>query len=282
MSSTRQCPEKAYRNPEFLNSPDARVVRMLAEYMEPLSRFEQHGIENTIVFFGSARLRSSEDVQKEIRRESRGKRTPAKSRRLRQLMETLNMARYYDDAMELARLLAEWSESQPEGEPSYAICTGGAGGIMEAANRGAHEAGGPSVGLNISLPFEQKPNDYISDHLCFDFHYFFMRKLWFALPARALVAFPGGFGTFDELFEILTLVQTHKFDKHVPIVVYGTEFWDDIVDFKALARRGVISPSDLDLLHFSDTPQDALDFLVAQLTQEPPRRRGKGRRRRKR
>ena len=282
MPPTRQCPEKAYQNLEFLNSPDARVVRMLAEYLEPLSRFEQYGIKNTIVFFGSARLRPSEDVQKEIRRESRGKRTPAKSRRLRQLLETANMARYYDDAMELARLLAEWSESRPEGEPRYAICTGGAGGIMEAANRGAHAAGGQSVGLNISLPFEQMPNDYISDHLCLEFHYFFMRKLWFALPARALVAFPGGFGTLDEMFELLTLVQTHKLDKHVPIVIYGTEFWDDIVDFKALARRGVISPSDLDLVHFSDTPQHAAEFLTAELTQEPPHRRGRGRRKRRR
>jgi len=282
MPPTHQRPEKAYHNIEFLNSPDARVVRMLAEYIEPFGRFKQHGIENTIVFFGSARLRPSEDVQKQIRGESKGKRTPAKSRRLRQLMETMNMARYYDDAMELARLLMEWSQSQPEDEPRYTICTGGGAGIMEAANRGAQAAGAPSAGLNISLPFEQNPNEYISDDLCFEFHYFFMRKLWFALPARALVAFPGGFGTFDELFELLTLVQTHKFDKHVPIVIYGTEFWDDVVDFKALARRGVISPSDLDLLHFSDTPQEAADFLAAALTQEPPRRRGKGKRKRKR
>jgi len=270
----RQRPTKAYKNLDFLTSPDARVVRMLAEYLEPLHRLSEHGIDNTIVFFGSARLRSPEDVQKEIRRESRAKKTRIRSLRLRQLSESLNMARYYDAAMELARLLTEWSKSQPAGKPRYAICTGGSGGIMEAANRGALTAGGQSVGLNISLPFEQLPNPYISDELCFEFHYFFMRKLWFAMPARALAVFPGGFGTFDELFEILTLTQTGKLDKHVPIVMYGSEFWHEVLDVEALARHGMIHPSDVDLMHLSDSPQEAFEFLVNELSQDkPPHRR---------
>jgi len=278
----QQCPEKAYRDTEFLNSPEARVVRMLAEYLEPLRRFEQEGIGNTIVFFGSARLRPSKEVQAEIRRTSNGQSTPAQSRRLRELLEHANMARYYDDAVELARLLMQWSNSQPEGQTRYAICTGGSGGIMEAANRGAIKGGGPSVGLNISLPFEQLPNEYITEGLCFEFHYFFMRKLWFALPARALVAFPGGFGTFDELFEVLTLVQTGKLGKHVPIVIYGTEFWEEVIDFKALARRAVIGPRDLDLVHFSDEPSEAFEYLKTELTRPTrPRRRLQGKRKRK-
>ena len=283
MAVKRQCPKKAYKNLEFLTSPDARVVRMLAEYLEPFHRLSERGIENTIVFFGSARVRCPAEVQKDIRRESRSRKTPARARRLLQLSEQMHMARYYDDAMELARLLTEWSQSQPEGLPRYAICTGGSGGIMEAANRGAHSAGGPSVGLNISLPFEQLPNPYISDDLCFEFHYFFMRKLWFAMPARALAVFPGGFGTFDELFEILTLTQTGKLDKHVPIVMFGTEFWREVLDLEALARRGVIHRSDMDLIHFSDSPQEAFEFLVGEISQDkPPHRRRPALKRRKR
>ncbi len=278
MPCKRKCPEKAYKNLDFMNSPEARAVRILAEYLEPMKRFEEHQIENTIVFFGSARLRSSDEVQKDIRRASRAKKSPAKSRRMRQLMEQLNMARYYDDALELARRLAEWSNALPGDTCKYAICTGGGGGIMEAANRGAHLAGGKSIGLNISLPFEQMPNPYLSDDLCFEFHYFFMRKLWFAMPAKAMAVFPGGFGTFDELFELMTLVQTGKLGKHVPIVLYGREFWEDVLDIKALARRGLISPGDVDLLHMSDTPQDAFDFLTSEIQCERPPR-GKRRKR---
>ena len=272
MPAKCKCTEKAYKNLDFLTSPEARVVRMLAEYPEPLKRFEEEQIENTIVFFGSARLRSTEDVQKDMRRESRAKKSPAKTRRMQQLKEQLDMARYYDDAVELARMLAVWSNALPGNACHYAICTGGGGGIVEAANRGARLGGGRSIGLNISLPFEQTPNAYISDDLCFEFHYFFMRKLWFAMPAKAMAVFPGGFGTFDELFELLTLVQTGKLGKHVPIVLYGPEFWDDILDVKALARRGLINPGDVELVHKSDTPQDAFDFLTSEIRCERPPR----------
>ncbi len=274
MKNKKPRPVKAYRNAEFLSSPEARVVRILSEYLEPLKRFEEHRIENTIVFFGSARLRSSEDVLRDIRKESRGKKTKTKTARMRRLEEELLMSRYYDDAVELARRLAEWSNSLPGDACHYAICTGGSGGIMEAANRGATLGGGVSIGLNISLPREQEPNAYLTDGLCFEFHYFFMRKLWFALPAKGMAVFPGGFGTFDELFELLTLVQTGKLGKHVPIVLYGSEFWEEVLDLKALARRGLISPSDIDLVHMSDTPEDAFDYLTREM-QCPRRPRGR-------
>ncbi|MDZ7637890.1 MAG: TIGR00730 family Rossman fold protein [Bryobacterales bacterium] len=227
---------KAYTDQAFLNSSDARMIRILSEYLEPQARFRKEQIRDTVVFFGSARIQ-----------------------------EEGPLARYYEGARTLARLLTEWSATLPVEERHYVICSGGGPGIMEAANRGACDASGKSIGLNISLPFEQSPNPYISDALNFEFHYFFMRKLWFAYLAKALVVFPGGFGTMDEMFEVLTLVQTQKLRKPMTVVIYGTEFWREVINFDALARHGVISPEDLNLFHWADDPQTAFDLLVAEL-----------------
>ena len=231
----------AYQSEEFVTSDEARPLRILAEYMEPLHRFRQAGITDTIVFFGSARLTA-----------------------------TGPMGRYYHDAQTLARKITQWSMSLPAPVHRYVICSGGGGGIMEAANRGAAEAGGKTIGLNISLPHEQAANPYITPELAFEFHYFFMRKLWFAHLARGLVAFPGGFGTLDELTEILTLAQTHKLERQIPVILYGTEYWNEIINFKALLRHGVISAQDLDLFVCVDTPDAALRVLQSCLEPEAP------------
>src|SRR3954466_4846555 len=235
----------AYLNEKFLNSPDARVIRILAEYLEPLAHFRREKIRDTVVFFGSARLR-----------------------------ETGPLSEYYADARTLARMLTEWSQQFTNSHYRFVVCSGGGPGIMEAANRGAHEAGGKTVGLNIGLPFEQRPNPYITPELSFEFHYFFMRKFWFAYLAKALVVFPGGFGTLDELSEILTLAQTEKLESKILIVLYGSEFWNEIINFEALVRHGVIAESDLGLFRFADSPGEALRVLKEGLTQyylEPER-----------
>jgi len=222
----------AYRNRDFLESDEGRPLRILAEYLQPLHELRRQGVQDTIVFFGSARL------------------TPDGP-----------LGRYYDEARELARLVTVWSQSLPSANRPGIICTGGGGGIMEAANRGAAEAGGRTVGFNIGLPHEQRPNPYLTPGLSFEFRYFFMRKLWFAHLARAMVVFPGGFGTLDELFEILTLSQTRKIARPIPVLLYGPAYWNEIVDFAALARHGVISPADLELFHTVDTPADAFQAL---------------------
>ena len=222
----------AYLNPDFLESDDGRAIRILSEYLQPLAAFRRSRVRDTIVFFGSARLR-----------------------------EDGPLGRYYAEARELARLVTEWSERVKTRAHRYVICTGGGPGIMEAANRGARDAGGRTIGLNIGLPHEQRPNPYISKELLFEFHYFFMRKLWFAHLARAIVAFPGGFGTMDELFELLTLSQTRKLDPAVRIVLYGSSYWNEIVDFEALVRYGMIDEEDMKLLHFADSPDEAFEVL---------------------
>jgi len=233
----------AYREEAFLQSPESRPLRILSEYLWPLSHFQEEKIQDTIVFFGSARIE-----------------------------EDSPLGRYYREARELARLVTLWSESVSEREGKserphrFVVCSGGGPGIMEAANRGANDAGGKSVGLNIGLPFEQRPNNYITPELCFEFHYFFMRKFWFAYLAKALVVFPGGFGTLDEMSEILTLAQTKKLESKILIVLYGSEFWNEVVNFEALVRHGVISASDLNLFRFADTPEDALRILQEGLT----------------
>ena len=234
MTPTR--PPLAYENADFLEGDDARPLRILAEYMEPLARFRRAAIHDTIVFFGSARLTADGPL-----------------------------GRYHAEARELARLITQWSKSLTSHAHRYVICSGGGGGIMEAANRGASEAGGQTIGLNICLPHEQLPNPYITRELTFEFHYFFMRKLWFAHLARALVAFPGGFGTLDELMEILTLVQTRKLSRRIPVILYGSDYWNEIVNFKALARHGMISPEDLQLFQFADDPATALHLLQSRL-----------------
>jgi len=230
----------AYENQAFLDSDDARPLRILAEYLEPMHRFRRARVRDTIVFFGSARILPDGPLR-----------------------------RYYDDARELARLITAWSKGLPSHAHKYVICTGGGGGIMEAANRGASDAGGRTIGLNIMLPREQHPNRYITRELSFEFHYFFMRKLWFAHLARALVVFPGGFGTLDELMEILTLAQTQKLMRRIRVVLYGSSYWKEIVNFDALVRYGMINAEDLGLFHFADDPAAALALLKAGLPVEP-------------
>ena len=222
----------AYENTEFLESDDARPLRILAEYLEPMAAFHRERIRDTIVFFGSARLAPEGPL-----------------------------GRYYEAARELARLVTRWSKDQPSHAHRYVVCTGGGRGIMEAANRGASEAGGKTIGLNIGLPHEQKPNAYITRGLTFEFHYFFMRKLWFAHLARALVVFPGGFGTLDELTEILTLMQTRKIARCIPVILFGSGYWKEIINFDALARHGMIDREDLALFQWADDPPAALELL---------------------
>jgi uncharacterized protein (TIGR00730 family) len=259
----------AYENKKFLNSPDGRILRILSEYQEPLSRFRRERIQDTIVFFGSARFHSRSDAEQALMLlEKPGSATPAppeEQELVSRARSDIEMARYYEDARELAFLLTSWTKTLNQARHRFVVCTGGGPGIMEAANRGALEAGGKSIGLNINLPFEQIPNAYISPELNFEFHYFFMRKLWFAYLAKALVVFPGGFGTFDELFELLTLAQTEKLAKRMCVVVYGSDYWRRIVNFEALVEAGTISPRDLDLFHFADSPQEAFEQLRSHL-----------------
>ncbi|MFA6232769.1 MAG: LOG family protein [Bacteroidota bacterium] len=264
-------PTKAYNDIDFLNSPDARTIRLLAEYLEPQRRLRQNRVKDTIVFFGSARLRARADAQREkqevldaIRRSGKTATPKHLLDQLQQVETSIEMSRYYEDAVELSRMLSEWSLTL--GKQRFVICSGGGPGIMEAANRGAHIAGAKSIGLNISLPFEQYANPYIPPELNFEFHYFFMRKFWFVYPAKALVVFPGGFGTMDEMMEVLTLVQTEKLRKEVFIVLYGGDFWNSIINFGELAKTGVISPADLKLFKTCNTPKEAFNYLKRKLT----------------
>ncbi len=257
--SKRPLPLKAYKNLDFLNSNSARVLRIMSEYLEPESRFRHYKVKDTIVFFGSARIRPREDVEKELKNDG------LEAGHRDKLDRALEMGRYYDDAVELARLLTEWSKSLKERQRRFLICSGGGPGIMEAANRGAALAHGKSIGLNISLPFEQAPNPYISNELSFEFHYFFMRKFWFIYLSKALVIFPGGFGTLDELLEVLTLIQTKKLRRPIPIVIYGEQYWREVLNFDALEKWGMINQEDLNLFRFADTPQTAFEYLRDQL-----------------
>lgn len=260
--SLRTQPIKAYKDLDFINSVQARPLRILAEYMEPQSRLEKLKVDNTIVFFGSARLKSKAQAQEALKVAKL-----AKDKKAMQLAKTaIHMSGYYEDAVELGKLLTQWSmKNYGKSSKRFVICSGGGPGIMEAANRGAHEAGGESIGLNISLPFETNSNPYITPELNFEFHYFFTRKYWFSYLAKALVIFPGGFGTLDELAEILTLIQTQKIKKKIPILIYGSHFWNKVINLKALAEFGTIDHNDLNLIHFSDTPKDAFNFIVKKL-----------------
>ena len=251
-------PPKAYDNAEFLNSASARSIRMLAEYIEPKNRLDRNKIRDTIVFFGSARFC---DTKAAARRVAQA-RTPAEKREAQRLQAT---ARYYEEARELASRLTRWSEQCSPTGRRFVICSGGGPGIMEAANRGAQEAGGISVGFNISLPLEQQPNPYITSGLSFQFHYFFMRKLWFAYLAKALVVFPGGYGTLDEMMEALTLAQTEKLKKKMLVVVYGSEYWERVINFGAMQEMGTIDASDRKLFRFADSPTGAFDLITSWL-----------------
>jgi uncharacterized protein (TIGR00730 family) len=258
----------AYQNEQFLNSPDGRILRLLSEYSEPLSRFRREQIQDTVVFFGSARIHSHERASKWFA-EVRGAQVSAAEQAAQDIKRAhaaVDMARYYEDARRLARLLTEWSTQIPAKRHRFVVTTGGGPGIMEAANLGAHEAGGKTIGLNINLPFEQNPNSFITPSLNFEFHYFFMRKFWFAYLAKALVIFPGGFGTLDELFEILTLAQTEKLAKKIVVVIYGSSYWKKIINFDAMVDAGVIAPPDLDLFKMSDSPEESFEFLKDGLT----------------
>lgn len=256
---------KAYKNPGFLASRDARQLRILSEFLEPLSRFNYYNVKDTIVFFGSARIKPRSETIKHLRELARnGNKKNIHSKKyheqLLQAEVAVEMSRYYEDATELSRLITTWSKKLKT-KNRLLVCSGGGPGIMEAANKGAVLAKGESIGLNISLPFEQYPNQYITPKFNVEFHYFFMRKFWFMFLGKALVAFPGGFGTLDEFFELLTLLQTHKVKKKMTVILYGKNFWNKIIDFKALIKYGMISPDDMNLFSFADSPKEAFDIL---------------------
>jgi len=253
---------KAYRNQGFLNSREGRALRILSEYLEPKSRFEYHRVDDTVVFMGSARVKSREDAEEALRKAERGSGDVDKAR------TALEMSRYYEAARELAFRLTQWSKALDPQERRFVVCTGGGPGIMEAANRGAAEARGMNVGLTISIPVEEFDNPYVTRELAFHFHYFFMRKFWFAYLAKAVIVFPGGFGTLDELFELLTLVQTRKMSKPMPIVVFGTEYWRKVINFDALVEHGTINAEDLKLMYRTDSVDDAYDWIVLQLAEK--------------
>ena len=257
----------AYMNAEFLESDEARPLRILAEYLEPLRRLKAQNIQDTVVFFGSARVHSRLDATRALQRLRRrnSRRTRDHLALLKRSRKAVEWSRYYEDARELANRLAKWSLSLESPRHRFVVCSGGGPGIMEAANRGAYEAGGKSIGFNIRLPFEQGANRYITEGLHFEFHYFFMRKFWFAYLAKALVIFPGGFGTLDEMFEILTLSQTQKLSKQLGVFLYGREYWEEIIELKPMEDWGAINAGDLDLLKWVNTPDEAFEQLRAHL-----------------
>ena len=278
----------AYENSAFLNSADGRIIRILSEYSEPLARFRRECIQDTVVFFGSARFHSRDAATEQLEllaNDTAAEPAPIEEQpasgnpeeetselRLRRAQAAVEMAQYYEDARRLAFLLTEWAQTLKPAETGvgrhrFVVCSGGGPGIMEAANRGAWEAGGKSIGLNIKLPFEQLPNRYITPELNFDFSYFFMRKFWFAYLAKALVVFPGGFGTLDELFELLTLAQTGKLAKNIPVVIYGSKYWKTVLNFEALIESGAVSPRDRKLFEYADTPEEAFAKLRIGLEQ---------------
>jgi uncharacterized protein (TIGR00730 family) len=260
--------QEAYLNETFLGSSGARPLRILAEYLEPDGRFRHYKVEDTIVFMGSARLLSRSDAEAKLAhaRDNGGDVEAAE--------RELEMSRYYEAARELAYRFTEWSKQLGEEARRFVVCTGGGPGIMEAANRGASEARGMNIGLTISIPIEEFDNQYVTRELSFHFHYFFMRKFWFAYLAKAVLVFPGGFGTLDELFELLTLRQTKKMSKHLPIVLFGTSFWREVINFDALIRSRTISPGDMDLMFFTDSVDEAYEYIVQQLEQYAQSERG--------
>ncbi|MEX2452087.1 MAG: LOG family protein [Rhodospirillales bacterium] len=254
-------PLPAYLNPRFIEGRDGRPLRILSEYLEPAARFKRFAVSDTIVFFGSARIVSREQADRllSVARTHKGNIAAAE--------QALEMSRYYEDARELARRLTEWSKNLEGTERRFVVCTGGGPGIMEAANLGASEAAGMNVGLNIRLPFEQHENPHITRELTFEFNYFFMRKFWFMYLAKALIIFPGGFGTLDELFETMTLVTTHKLHKKMPVLLYGTDYWDKVLDLDAMVHHGTILPEELDVIFKTNSVDDAFDHITRELTE---------------
>ncbi|MDZ4773985.1 MAG: LOG family protein [Planctomycetota bacterium] len=259
MTESRFRAVKAYKNESFIESPEARILRIISEYVEPQARFAELRVKDTIVFFGSARIPSREVALIELEAAKKA------NANLDRAEMRLKMSRYYEDTRELARRLTLWSKSLSGTDRRFVVCSGGGPGIMEAANKGASEAKGENIGLNISLPFEQQDNPYITRRLAFEFHYFFMRKFWFSYLAKAMVVMPGGFGTFDEFMEVVTLVQTLKIKKHLPIVMFGTEYWDEILNLEPMVKYGTISPEDVNLFFRTDSVDEAYDYLVKDL-----------------
>src|SRR3984957_12878658 len=275
----------AYENADFFNSPDGRMLRILAEYQEPMARFRRERIQDTVVFFGSARFRALDVANSELELlANTGSAQPApkeeqpaspeeiesgeaSAQKLKLAEAAVEMAQYYEDARQLAGMMASWAKTLPGRRHRFVVTSGGGPGAMEAANRGAFEVGTKTIGVNIQLPFEQHPNPYITPGLSFDFHYFFMRKYWFAYLAKALVVFPGGFGTLDEMFELLTLAQTKKLAKKITVVIYGSEYWKKVINLELLAAKGAIGMGDLELFQFADTPEEAFAILKTGLTE---------------
>ncbi len=265
----RHMPKKAFKNPDFVNSRDGRIMRIMAEYLEPQKRLREAGIDDTVVFFGSARTPARDDAEYALTALRNASDTPPDA--LARAERQVEMSHYYEAARELAYKLTEWAAELERAQGGrghrFSVVTGGGPGIMEAANRGAAEAGGSTIGMNISLPFEQYPNEYISDGLAFEFHYFFMRKFWLVYLAKAAVVMPGGFGTLDEFMEVLTLVQTGKIRRKLPIVLFGNAYWKKIVKFEPMAEFGTIDLDDLDLFHITDSVDDAFTWLKTQLSE---------------
>jgi uncharacterized protein (TIGR00730 family) len=268
MDEKRHRGVKAYLNESFLTSAGARPLRILAEYLEPKNRFDHYQIDDTIVFMGSARFIAREQAQAELAAAERDGGDVGQAR------QRLAMSAYYEAARELARRLTEWSKGLEDPERRFVVCTGGGPGIMEAANRGASEAKGLNVGLTISIPIEEFDNKYVTRELAVHFHYFFMRKFWFMYLAKALIVFPGGFGTLDELFEVLTLLQTRKMRKHLQVVLFGGDYWDEVINFEALIRHGTISGEDLRLFHRTDSVDEAYELITRHLTEYALAERG--------
>lgn len=258
----------AYQDRVFMESTAARPLRILAEYIDPINRLRRAGVGDTIVMFGSARIQPRDRALAQLRRvqsAARGRRTPEWNTKVGAAKSIVGMSRYYEEARELSRRITAWAMTLGAQPKRFVICSGGGPGIMEAANRGAAEAGGSSIGLSIQLPHEQRPNPYISPDLNFCFHYFFMRKLWFAQMAKALIVFPGGFGTMDELWEMLTLMQTGKVSSRHLILIYGRKYWNRVVSWRHMVRSGTVSEKEFKMLQFTDTVDDAFDHVRGEM-----------------
>src|SRR6202041_757040 len=261
-------PKLAYEDPQFMESLGARPLRILAEYLDPLSRLRRANIGDTIVMFGSARIQSRDHALarlKQVQAAARGRRTPASRAKISSARALVEMSRYYEEARELSHRITTWAMTLGNQPKRFVICSGGGPGIMEAANRGATEAGGSSIGLSIQLPHEQRPNPYVSPELNFCFHYFFMRKLWFAQMAKALIVFPGGFGTMDELWEILTLLQTKKVSSHHLVLIYGRKYWHKVIDWRHMVRTGTVNEREYKMLQFADTVDEAFNHVRSEM-----------------